>query len=118
MSDQDTDYIEHVAEDAAESRGTGLVLPDQNLPDKLYLLPINNRPFFPAQVMPVVVNESPWHETIERVANTQHKALSLFYVDGPMPADGELDPDHLPATGCAVRIHHAVREDIKHQRCP
>ena len=79
MSDQDTDYIEHVAEDAAESRGTGLVLPDQNLPDKLYLLPINNRPFFPAQVMPVVVNESPWHETIERVANTQHKALSLFY---------------------------------------
>ncbi len=115
MSDQDTDYIEHVAEDAAESRGTGLVLPDQNLPDKLYLLPINNRPFFPAQVMPVVVNESPWHETIERVANTQHKALSLFYVDGPMPADGELDPDHLPATGCAVRIHHAVREDGKIQ---
>ncbi|MEL0168027.1 MAG: endopeptidase La [Pseudomonadaceae bacterium] len=115
MNDQDTDYIEHAVDDASEARGTGLVLPEQNLPDKLYLLPINNRPFFPAQVMPVVVNESPWHETIERVASTQHKALSLFYVDGPMPADGELNPDQLPSTGCAVRIHHAVREDGKIQ---
>ena len=115
MSNQDTDYIEHVAEDANEAQGTGLVLPEQNLPDKLYLLPINNRPFFPAQVMPVVVNENPWHETIERVASTQHKALSLFYVDGPLPADGKLDPAQLPTTGCAVRMHHAVREDGKIQ---
>ncbi|HIZ50087.1 MAG TPA: hypothetical protein IAA18_03305, partial [Candidatus Pseudomonas excrementavium] len=63
MTDQDAvpDYIE---QQGSDQPGTGLVLPDKRLPQKLYLLPINNRPFFPAQVMPVVVNEAPWAETI------------------------------------------------------
>ncbi len=114
MTDHDAvpDYIE---QDRDGQPGTGLVLPSQRLPDKLYLLPINNRPFFPAQVMPVVVNEQPWSETIERVANTPHHALSLFWVDTPLPASGELDPAQLPKTGCAVKIHQAVKEDGKIQ---
>ena len=115
MSDQDSDYIEHSADGASQSNGNGLALPNQQLPKTLHLLPINNRPFFPAQVMPVVVNEQPWHETIEQVAGTEHKALSLFYVDSPLDADGEIDPQQLPDTGCAVRIHHAVRENGKIQ---
>ena len=115
MSDQDSDYIEHNAEASSQANSTGLALPDQQLPKTLHLLPINNRPFFPAQVMPVVVNEQPWHQTIEQVAGTEHKALSLFYVDGPLDADGRLDPQQLPDTGCAVRIHHAVRENGKIQ---
>ena len=104
MSDQDSDYIEHNADHPSQGNGTGLALPNQQLPKTLHLLPINNRPFFPAQVMPVVVNEQPWHETIEQVAGTEHKALSLFYVDSPLDADGEIDPQQLPNTGCAVRI--------------
>lgn len=114
MTDQDAvpDYIE---QQSSDQPGTGLVLPDKRLPQKLYLLPINNRPFFPAQVMPVVVNEAPWAETIERVANTPHHALSLFWVEQPLPADGVLDPGLLPTTGCAVKIHQAVKEDGKIQ---
>ncbi|MEZ2745015.1 endopeptidase La [Halopseudomonas bauzanensis] len=114
MTDQDAvpDYIE---QQGSDQPGTGLVLPDKRLPQKLYLLPINNRPFFPAQVMPVVVNEAPWAETIERVANTPHHALSLFWVDQPLPVDGVLDPKLLPKTGCAVKIHQAVKEDGKIQ---
>ena len=114
MIDQDAvqDYIEQEHEDQP---GTGLAVPDQRLPHKLYLLPITNRPFFPAQVMPVVINEKPWAETIERVANTPHHALSLFWVDQPLPADGTLDRDLLPKTGCAVKIHQAVKEDGKIQ---
>ncbi|SDS39911.1 ATP dependent PIM1 peptidase. Serine peptidase. MEROPS family S16 [Halopseudomonas litoralis] len=114
MTDQDAvpDYIE---QEQADHPGTGLAVPDQRLPNKLYLLPITNRPFFPAQVMPVVVNENPWAETIERVASTPHHALSLFWVDQPLPADGTLDPELLPKTGCAVKIHQAVKEDGKIQ---
>lgn len=97
------------------SPSTGLVIPNQRLPDRLYLLPITNRPFFPAQVMPVVIDEQPWAETIERVANTPHHAISLFWMDGPLPPSGEVDPDLLPSTGCAVKIHHAVKEDGKIQ---
>ncbi|MEH6492806.1 endopeptidase La [Halopseudomonas sp.] len=115
MTDQDSAAPDYIERDQAEPTSTGLALPNQRLPDRLYLLPINNRPFFPAQVMPVVVNEEPWSKTIDLVANTEHKALSLFYLEHPPKADGELSADQLPATGCAVRIRHAVREDGKIQ---
>jgi ATP-dependent Lon protease len=117
MTDNDnvqSDYIER-DESGEETGSTGLAIPDQRLPDKLYLLPVSNRPFFPAQVMPVVMDEAPWSETIERVSNTPHHAVSLFFVDGPLAENGGLDFDRLPETGCAVRIHHAVREDGKIQ---
>ncbi|GGD08475.1 endopeptidase La [Halopseudomonas salina] len=117
MTDNDnahSDYIER-DEPGGENAGTGLAIPDQRLPDRLYLLPVSNRPFFPAQVMPVVMDEAPWAETIERVSGTPHHALSLFFVDGPLAADGKLDFGHLPETGCAVKIHHAVKEDGKIQ---
>ncbi|WP_022964182.1 endopeptidase La [Halopseudomonas pelagia] len=118
MTDQDSsqsDYIERDNKSTSSNNGTELVVPNQRLPNKLYLLPIQNRPFFPAQVMPVVVDEAPWDATLERVADTPHHALSLFYIDGPLPTNGELDPARLPETGCAVKVHHAVKEKGKIQ---
>ncbi|KTT10369.1 Lon protease [Pseudomonas oryzihabitans] len=111
MSDQDN-QAEILSEEAGQ---TGLVLPGQNLPDKLYIIPIHNRPFFPAQVLPVIVNEEPWAETLELVAKTDHHCLALFYMD-QQPADAnDFDPDQLPQHGTLVRIHHASRQDGKLQ---
>tara|TARA_R110000764_G_scaffold138885_4_gene226655 strand:+ start:9329 stop:11731 length:2403 start_codon:yes stop_codon:yes gene_type:complete len=115
MTEQESATSDFIERDQDEPSGTSLALPNQRLPNRLYLLPINNRPFFPAQVMPVLVNEKPWAETIDLVANTEHKALSLFYLDQPAPANGELSTELLPETGCAVHIRHAVREDGKIQ---
>lgn len=123
MTDQDSnqsDYFERDEDAAADNAHTGLVVPSQRLPNKLYLIPINNRPFFPAQVMPVVVDEAPWAQTLERVADTPHHALSLFFIDDSLSAerlsaDGEIDPERLPETGCAVKVHHAVKENGKIQ---
>lgn len=111
MSDQDN-QADILSEEAGQ---TGLVLPGQNLPDKLYVIPIHNRPFFPAQVLPVIVNEEPWAETLELVAKTDHHCLALFYMEQqPGDADG-FDPDQLPQHGTLVRIHHATRQDGKLQ---
>ena len=118
MTDQDnsnSEYFERDPNKASNQQGTDLVIPNQRLPNQLYLLPIQNRPFFPAQVMPVVVDEAPWDATLERVADTPHHALSLFYIDGPLPTEGELDAKRLPETGCAVKVHHAVKEKGKIQ---
>ena len=57
--------------------GKGLALPGQNLPDKVYVIPIHNRPFFPAQVLPVIVNEEPWAETLDLVSKSEHHSLAL-----------------------------------------
>ena len=50
------DDVEGEHEVTLNSTGTTLALPGQNLPDKVYIIPIHNRPFFPAQVLPVIVN--------------------------------------------------------------
>jgi ATP-dependent Lon protease len=111
MSDQE--YSPEII--SGDSSKTGLALPGQNLPDKLYIIPIHNRPFFPAQVLPVIVNEEPWAETLELVAKTDHHCLALFYVDQAPEDPTNFDPATLPEHGTLVRIHHASRENGKLQ---
>ena len=106
MNDQDN------APETIETVSGQLALPGQALPEKLYVIPIQGRPFFPAQVLPVIVNEDPWSETLQRVANTEHHCLALFFVEG----DGnEFDLNDLPEHGTVVRVHHASQEGGKLQ---
>ena len=89
---------------------TGLAIPGQERPERLYVIPVNNRPFFPAQVLPIIVNEEPWDETLRRVGNTSHRSLALFFVESDEPLDA-LDPASLPEHGTLVRVHHASKEN-------
>ncbi len=108
MSDQDINA--DIVEEATSSQRTGLVLPGQTLPDKVYIIPIHNRPFFPAQVLPVIVNEEPWAETLELVAKTDHHCLALFYMENPPEDPRHFDTSTLPEHGTLVRVHHASRD--------
>ncbi|SDN94833.1 endopeptidase La [Pseudomonas jinjuensis] len=112
MSDQDEIHDIHSAEEVLP---TGLALPGQNLPHAVYVIPIHNRPFFPAQVLPVIVNEEPWAETLELVAKTEHHCLALFFMDNPPEDPRHFDPNTLPDHGTLVRVHHASREGGKLQ---
>ncbi|RRW38757.1 endopeptidase La [Ectopseudomonas oleovorans] len=113
MNDQDN--TPEAVEVHVQADSTGLVLPAQQLPDKLYIIPIHNRPFFPAQVLPVIVNQQPWGRTLARVSNTEHKCLAVFFVDTPPDEHGEFDLDSLPEHGTLVRVHHVSEEGGKLQ---
>ncbi len=108
--DLESDHIEH-----STTSSTELTLPGQNLPDKVYVIPIHNRPFFPAQVLPVIVNEEPWAETLDLVAKTPHHSLALFFMETPPEDPRHFDTSALPLYGTLVKIHHASREDGKLQ---
>lgn len=95
--------------------GSSLAIPGQERPERLYVIPVHNRPFFPAQVLPIVVNEEPWDETLKRVANTSHHCLALFFLDNPGESPDQFDPAQLPEHGTLVRIHHASKEGGKLQ---
>lgn len=101
-------------EDTQTSTGTGLVLPDQNLPTKLLLLPIFERPFFPAQVQPLVIDENPWEETFARLAKMDHHFLGLCYA-GDQDEQSGATPEDFADTGCVVRLHNVVRGNGKIQ---
>lgn len=79
------------------------------LPERIYLLPIHNRPFFPAQVQPLVINRERWDETIERVAKTPHHTVGLAFV-GEGASEGMGDGD-FPEIGTAVKMHKLQGEE-------
>ena len=107
MSEQD---IPHEVIEESESNNTGVVLQGHALPDKLYIMPVHNRPFFPAQVLPIMVNPEHWAQTLARVGKTPHHCVALFYMDTPPESAEDFDPDSLPEHGTVVRVHHASQQ--------
>ncbi len=85
---------------------------DKLLPDRIYLLPLQARPFFPAQNLPVVTSAEHWQATIERIGNTPHHLCGLVLASGERePAQRE---DFAPM-GTVVRVHHPAGEQGKIQ---
>ena len=112
LEDFEEDITEYIGKDESS---TGLALPEHSRPRRMYVLPVSNRPFFPAQVQPVVVNQNPWQETLKRVGETDHKVLGVCFVDEPDTETGIPASDQLETMGCAVRVHHAQSEGGKVQ---
>jgi len=96
----------------ADANG-GLILPDQNLPDHLLLLPIFERPFFPAQVQPLVIDEDPWQETFAALAKMDSHLLGLCYAGDQEAA--KANPDDFEKIGCVVKLHNVVSSNGKIQ---
>ncbi len=76
------------------------------LPSEICLLPLSERPFFPPQTLPILMNEEVWRETIEYIADTETKIAGLVLVRNPYPE--ESSPDEFYGIGTLVRIHHPV----------
>ena len=93
------------AVDGNSDQHTDLVLPGLHLPDKLYLIPATNRPFFPAQIQPLVFDAEKWEDTLKRVDQSEDKTLGLCYVD---TFSEDIEADHFPSIGCAVKVHSLV----------
>jgi len=98
----------------------GEVLPDERqlpaapvLPAELYLLPLTEKPFFPAQTLPLLMNEAPWLSTVEAIGESPHHMVGLVVVK-PDNSDEVVRAD-FHSVGTVVRIHHPVRSDGKMQ---
>src|SRR5690554_6376313 len=119
MNDENRkDSLEEFEEDVTEYIGKdenskSLVLPQQARPRRRYVLTVSKRPFFPAQVRPVVENQDPWQETLKRVWATDHRVLSICFVENPEPDTGIPASDELETMGCAVKVHHDQSEGGK-----
>ena len=91
-------------------RVNSLVPASEMLPERIYLLPIHNRPFFPAQVQPLVINRERWEETMRRVGNTPHHTLGVAFV-GEQGVTS-LDHEGFPEIGTAVKVHKLKGEAL------
>lgn len=98
------------SEPMADMEKTGLILAGQERPTQMYVIPVQGRPFLPAQILPVQIQADPWGQTMERVARTTHKMIALFSIPESAPEGPEFR-DQMPKTGCAVRIMQASSSD-------
>lgn len=73
------------------------------------MLPVQNRPYFPAQVMPIMVEAEAWRETLERVEKTPHRLICLFYVEDFEP--NQIKEHKVPYTGTVVRVHNVKERE-------
>lgn len=88
-----------------------LALPEDVLPDTIYILPLLSRPFFPAQVQPVAVDLDPWEETLERISLDAQSAVGLVYTENSS-SDAPSTQD-FKQIGCVVKVHKAKPESGK-----
>ncbi|MHB8416044.1 MAG: endopeptidase La [Acidiferrobacteraceae bacterium] len=90
-----------------------LARPDDVLPTVLQILPLENRPFFPAQAIPLVVDREPWLRTVELAMESPQKIIGLVLVRGDDPLLAT--PEHFYTMGTACRIHRVASSDDKLQ---
>lgn len=96
-----------------ETQPSQLPVPASILPATLHLLPLSERPFFPAQTVPLLMNEEPWLSTVRRVGETAQKMVGLILVKPNQPEDAK--PEDFYSVGTAVRMRHPMRADDKLQ---
>jgi len=112
MEEFEEDITEYIGKD---EHSKSLALPEHSRPHRIYVLPVSNRPFFPAQVQPVMVDQDPWQETLKRVGETDHRVLGVCFVEDPESETGVPGSDEVETMGCAVRVHHAQTDSGKVQ---
>ncbi|MCS6785460.1 MAG: endopeptidase La [Thiobacillaceae bacterium] len=101
------------SEDTPAVKTGAAQLPAQTLPATLYLLPMTEKPFFPAQTLPLLMNEGPWLETVKRIGDTPHHLVGLVLVRGDKSDDAR--PEDFYSVGTLVRMHHPMRSEGKIQ---
>jgi len=86
---------------------------DDSLPSCLYLLPLTERPFFPSQTLPVVLNETFWLDTIKQINQIPGSLGGLILTRNDEPENTK--HDDFFTTGTLIRLHHPVRSSRKIQ---
>ena len=91
--DNDEDVIDVEMEFPQGDPDAGMpALADETLPTTLYILPLSERPFFPAQTQPLLMNKEPWMETVKAIGDSDHHLVGLIMTDdheSKLPAPGD-----------------------------
>lgn len=102
-----------VLDEGEDTAASDLALPEQMLPDVLHLIPIMSRPFFPAQIQPVIVDAEPWQQTLQTLAEIEGQPFAGLVYTPEFLEQEQLES--FPEIGCAVRMLNAAVEGDKIQ---
>lgn len=90
--------------------GGQIILPSEAHPNIIHVLPYE-RPFFPGQAIPLVVDAETWLPTLQAMQKRKQDVLGLIALREDLPADTAIGPDALHEMGTLCRVHRVHRED-------
>lgn len=79
----------------------------------IHILPLHDRPFFPPQIAPLLLNEEPWLTTLDSIMDNRTRVVGLILSKKESKTD--LTADDFYEYGTLIHIHHPHREDGKVQ---
>ncbi|GKT11753.1 MAG: ATP-dependent Lon protease [Thiomicrorhabdus sp.] len=83
---------------------------DMILPSEIFMLPVKERPFFPGQQLPVLLNKKNWSDTFDAIKSGKCKYIGLIYVD--REEHEKATPEDFSCMGTLVKIHDPkIKED-------
>jgi len=96
-----------------ESSSTEIITVEDKFPETLHILPLTNRPFFPHQIIPLIVEKDLWENTVKAITDSPHNMLGLLLVK--KDNIDNIQPDDFYKIGTACRLHRIVQSDDKLQ---
>ncbi|QEP44120.1 endopeptidase La [Ectothiorhodospiraceae bacterium BW-2] len=115
MSDETEQELLDAEVLSQEELSNAITVSEARYPEELHLLPLFERPFFPAQASPLLMEEQPWLSTIEAIGETEHRSAGLLLVKEELDNETLPSPEQMAEVGTLVRLHRPSRSDGKMQ---
>jgi ATP-dependent Lon protease len=95
------------------SNTTEIISYKEALPNILHVLPLANRPFFPHQIIPLILEREQWEETIKAITDSSHKLVGL--VLSKQEDVNEVKSEDFYEMGTVCRLHRIAQAEDKLQ---
>jgi len=112
---EENDREESISEDfeSEVSTTTEIISYKEELPNLLHVLPLANRPFFPHQIIPLILDREPWEETIKTITESSHKLVGLILTK--KEDVNEVKTEDFYQMGTVCRLHRIAQAEDKLQ---
>ena len=107
------EFVEDAVFDDREESQTELISYKYALPTVIHILPLSNRPFFPHQVIPLIVEGELWEDTIKRALESPHKLIGLILTTKEDMKN--LQTKDFSTMGTVCKIHRVAKSTDKMQ---
>ena len=91
------------------SDATEIARPDDILPGSLNLIPLEQKPFFPGQVLPLILSAQKWGMTLKRAHRSGHGSVGVVFTGGVNP--DKVAHGDFRAMGTVCKIHQIEQHD-------
>jgi ATP-dependent Lon protease len=89
-----------------------LARPEDVLPGVLHLLPLEKKPFFPGQVLPLVLDARRWGKTLKAIHKAGHATVGVVFTDGVRAE--QVESGSFRAMGTVCKIHQIEQQEDRY----